>query len=162
MLNMHAKPIQNTRPKGKPTLNVWENMGLDKKLSAKAVHMRKATAQAMEDIYKDLLPHIEATTFPPWLIDKVKPLGINGLQIKGYDSPALTTLEAGAILYEVAKQDASISTFIAAHNSIGMAVIAALGDEEQKSRMIPPGIRFEKIYSFGLTEPDNGSDASAL
>lgn len=43
-----------------------------------------------------------------------------------------------------------------------MAVIDALGDEEQKSRLLPPGIRFEKTFCFGLSEPDNGSDATGL
>ena len=28
--------------------------------------------------------------------------------------------------------------------------------------MLTPGIKFEKIYGFGLTEPENGSDATGL
>ena len=48
------------------------------------------------------------------------------------------------------------------HNCIGMAVIDALGSEEQKERFLSQGMKFEKILSFGLTEPDNGSDASGL
>ena len=27
---------------------------------------------------------------------------------------------------------------------------------------MPPGVNFEKIFCFGLTEPDNGSDATGL
>lgn len=81
---------------------------------------------------QDLNPHVEATTFPFWVIDKLKPLGINGLQIKGYGSPGLSTPEAGAVCYELAKVDGSIATFLLVHNGIGMAVIDALGDEEQK------------------------------
>ena len=27
---------------------------------------------------------------------------------------------------------------------------------------MPPGVRFERFYCFGLTEPDFGSDASSL
>ena len=84
----------------------------------------------MDSIYKDLLPYIESTEFPSWLPDKIKPLGINGLQINGYGSPGLSTLEAGAICYEMAKRDGSVSTFLLVHNAIGMAVIDALGDEE--------------------------------
>mmetsp|Transcript_19714 Transcript_19714/g.26669 ORF Transcript_19714/g.26669 Transcript_19714/m.26669 type:complete len:119 (+) Transcript_19714:392-748(+) len=48
------------------------------------------------------------------------------------------------------------------HNAIGMMVINELGDEEQKERLLPKGISFEKFFCFGLTEPDNGSDASGL
>ena len=113
-------------------MNVWESMGLDSKLSERAVKMRKETAKVMEECYKDLLPHVEATTFPTWLPDKLKPLGINGLTIKGYGSPGLSTLEAAASIYEIAKRDGSASTFLLVHNSIGMNVIDGLGDEEQK------------------------------
>ena len=43
-----------------------------------------------------------------------------------------------------------------------MSVIDALGDEEQKQRLLVPGMKFEKIFCFGLTEPLNGSDATGL
>ena len=133
-INMHAAPASGAAksqvPKGKPTLNVWESMGLDSMLSERAVRMKKETSKVCDEFYKDLLPHVEAATFPTWLPDKLKPLGINGLTIKGYGSPGLTTLESGASIYEIAKRDGSASTFFLVHNSIGMAVIDALGDEE--------------------------------
>lgn len=116
----------------------------------------------MDDIYKDLLPFIESTEFPSWLPSKLKTLGINGLQIQGYGSPGLSTLEAGAMCYEIAKRDGSASTFLLVHNAIGMAVIDALGDEEQKKRLLTAGVQFDKIFCFGLTEPANGSDATGL
>lgn len=61
------------------TTNVWESMGMDQYLSARAVSMRKATAKLMDSIEKDLLPYVESTEFPAWLPEKLKPLGINGL-----------------------------------------------------------------------------------
>ena len=116
----------------------------------------------MAECYKDLLPHVEAATFPDWIIDKLKPIGLNGLNMKGYGSPGLSTLEAGACCYEIAKYDVSIATFLLVHNAIGMAVIDGLGDEEQKARFLPKGVKFDKIFCFGLTEPTNGSDATQL
>ena len=147
---------------GKPVDNVWESMGMDQYMSSRAVKLRKDTSAMMDACYKDLLPYVESTEFPDWLPQKIVSLGINGLQIQGYGSPGLSTLEAGSIIYEIAKSDGSACTFFSVHNSIGMAVIDALGDEEQKSRMLPKGINFEKVFCFGLTEPTNGSDASAL
>ena len=135
---------------------------MDQYISSRAVSMRKETAKVMDSIYKDLIPYIESTDFPAQLPDKLKPLGINGLQIQGFGSPGLSTLEAGACIYEIAKRDGSIASFFTVQNSIGIAVINVLGDEEQKQRLIPKGISFEKIFSFGLTEPENGSDASGL
>jgi glutaryl-CoA dehydrogenase len=78
------------------------------------------------------VPHVEATTFPPWIIEKFKPLKINGLSIKGYGSPGLSTVEMGSLIFEIAKRDGSVATFFLVHNAIGMAVVNALGDEEQK------------------------------
>jgi len=137
-------------------------MNLDRFLSKEAVEKRKATQKVIEGCRERLYKHVEETSFPHWIVDELKPLKINGLDIKGYGSPALNTMESGAIAYELAKVDGSISTFFLVHNAIGMAVIDALGDEEQKQRMLPAGVNFERFYCFGLTEPGNGSDASNL
>ena len=167
MLDMHAKtaatsPAQPTPTKLKPTSDVWESMGLDEKLSEKAVGLRKATGKMMDEIDDQLVPHLEAGTFPFWVVEKFKALKINGLNIKGHGSPGLSTTEMGSIIFEIAKRDGSVATFFLVHNSIGMAVIDALGDEEQKKRILPAAVNFDRIMAFGLTEPDNGSDASAL
>lgn len=47
-------------------------------------------------------------------------------------------------------------------NCIGMCVVDALGDDEQRERILPDCITLKKTICFGLTEPTNGSDASAL
>lgn len=62
----------------------------------------------------------------------------------------------------MAKIDGSVATFFLVHNAIGMSVIDALGDQEQKDRMLTPSMKMEKICCFGLTEPLNGSDATGL
>ena len=66
------------------------------------------------------------------------------------------------MVYELAKRDVSACSFFIVHNHIGMAVINVLGDQEQKDRLIPKGLSFEKVFCFALTEPTNGSDASGL
>lgn len=71
-------------------------------------------------------------------------------------------MDTSAIIYEIGKVDTSIGTFIMVHNAIGMNVINMLGSEEQRARILPDAIQFKKILSFGLTEPDYGSDASSL
>lgn len=71
-------------------------------------------------------------------------------------------MEVAAVCYEIAKIDASIGTFLIVHNSIGMAVVDMLGSEEQRAKILPDAIALRKIMSFGLTEPDYGSDATSL
>jgi alkylation response protein AidB-like acyl-CoA dehydrogenase len=137
-------------------------MNLDDKLSGKAIALRKATASMMESIADKLEPYYEKTVFPEWVIDKLRQLKINGLNLKGYGSPGLTTTEMGSIVYELAKVDAGIASFMLVHNAIGMAVVHSLGDEEQKQRILTSAMNFDRILAFGLTEPLNGSDASSL
>lgn len=43
-----------------------------------------------------------------------------------------------------------------------MAVVDVLGDDEQRKRILEPAMNFDRILSFSLTEPNNGSDASGL
>jgi len=46
----------------------------------------------------------------------------------------------GAVAFEMGKIDASVATFLAVHNSIGMQVIDMLGDDEQRARFLPDGL----------------------
>lgn len=79
-----------------------------------------------------MLDHYNRAEFPKDLIPKVRELGINGLGIKGFGSPELSTIEAGAMLFEISKIDLSVASFVVVHNSIGMSVIDLVGSDEQK------------------------------
>jgi len=61
---------------------------------------------------------------------------------------------------ELARVDASISTFFGVHSGLAMGTIYLDGSEEQKKKWLPPMARWEKIGCFGLTEPLVGSGAS--
>jgi glutaryl-CoA dehydrogenase len=107
----------------------------------------------MDSIVDKLDPYYESATFPEWVLDNLRQLNINGLTIKGYGSPGVNTVEMGSIVFEIAKRDAGLASFMLVHNAIGMAVIDSLCDEEQKLRILTPAVKFEKILAFGLTEP---------
>jgi len=99
MLDGHAaKPAKQEPPKNqvnmsKATTDIWENMGLDIHLSEKVRAQRKATGAMMDSIEKKLEPHVEAASFPDWIVDHFKPLGINGLSIKDFGAPGMTCVE---------------------------------------------------------------------
>ncbi len=98
--------------------------------------------------------------FPFELLPKFKSLGIAGLPIKGYGCPGKSTTMMGFLMMEMARVDASISTFFGVHTGLAMGSIDICGSEEQKQRWLPPMARLEKVGSFGLTEPEVGSGAS--
>jgi butyryl-CoA dehydrogenase len=58
--------------------------------------------------------------------------------------------------------DAGVSLSWGAHTIIGAVPIWAMGSEEQKRKYLPGICTGEKISSFGLTEPDAGSDAASI
>jgi alkylation response protein AidB-like acyl-CoA dehydrogenase len=102
-------------------------MNLDAEMSGKAVQLRKATQKLMAENYDAVLAHVEDTTFPHWITPKLRDIGINGLHIEGYGSPALNHFESGSIIYELAKSDGSIAMYFLVQNCLGLAVIDALG-----------------------------------
>ena len=66
----------------------------------------------------------------------------------------------GFVAMELARVDASVATFWGVHTGLSAGSIYLCADEEQKQRWLPPMMRFEKIGSFGLTEPLVGSATS--
>src|SRR6266852_221991 len=98
--------------------------------------------------------------FPFDLLPKFRELQIAGLPIRGYGCPGRSTTLLGFVMMEMARVDASISTFFGVHTGLAMGSIYLCGSEEQKQRWLPPMAGMEKIGSFGLTEPEVGSAAS--
>lgn len=62
---------------------------------------------------------------------------------------------------EIARIDGSQAATLAAGNSLGISPIYYYGNEEQKKRWLPELCRGRALASFGLTEPNAGSDAGA-
>lgn len=62
---------------------------------------------------------------------------------------------------EIARVDGSHAATVAAANSLGIGPIYYYGTEAQKKEWLPKLCAGECLASFGLTEPDAGSDAQA-
>src|SRR5436190_23323266 len=60
---------------------------------------------------------------------------------------------------ELARVDSSVAITVAAHTSLGTFPIYQFGSEEQKQQFLPDLCAGRKLWSFGLTEPEAGSDA---
>jgi short-chain 2-methylacyl-CoA dehydrogenase len=65
------------------------------------------------------------------------------------------------IVEEIARIDGSQAATVAAGNSLGIFPIYAFGTEEQKRKWLPDLCKGTILSSFGLTEPDAGSDAGS-
>jgi len=98
-------------------------------------------------------------SFPFELLPAIRELNIGGLGYHGYGCRGGSTLLAGFAAMEMARVDSSIATFFGVHSGLAMGSIYLGGSEAQKEKWLPPMARFEKIGSFGLTEPLIGSGA---
>ncbi|HWG64715.1 MAG TPA: acyl-CoA dehydrogenase family protein [Streptosporangiaceae bacterium] len=125
---------------------------------------RDALRRTREFMTKEIEPVINRywtrEEFPYELIPEFARLGITGLAYNGYGCPGGGPLLDGMIAMELARADASISTFMGVHSGLAMGSIYLCGSEEQKQRWLPEMARLEKIGAFALTEPDVGSGAA--
>jgi len=102
----------------------------------------------------------ERDEFPFELIPKMKQLGIMGLPWIGFGCPGRSMTLTGFVMMEMARVDASISTFFGVHTGLSMGSIALCGSDEQKQRWLPGMASLDLVGSFGLTEPEVGSGAA--
>ncbi len=99
-------------------------------------------------------------TFPKESIKKMADLGLMGIPWDTkYGGNNMDTLSLVIAIEEIGKVCASTAATMMAHTSLGTAPIAAFGTEEQKEKYLPGLASGEQIGSFGLTEPNAGSDA---
>ena len=125
---------------------------------------RTVVKRVREFMEKEVAPIIEGywarDKFPFEIIPQMAKLGIGGIGYEGYGCAGGSMLLNGFISLELARIDASIATFWGVHTGLSAGSIYLCGSEEQKERWLPAMMRFEKIGSFGLTEPLVGSAAS--
>ncbi|XP_074264577.1 acyl-coenzyme A oxidase 4, peroxisomal-like [Silene latifolia] len=135
----------------------------DDLLSAEERAVRSKVRECMEkEVAPIMAEYWEKAEFPFQIIPKLGALRVAGGTIKGYGCPGLSVTANAIATAEVARVDASCSTFILVHSSLAMLTIALCGSEEQKQKYLPSLAEFKTVGCWGLTEPDNGSDASGL
>lgn len=125
--------------------------------------LRKRVREVMEkEVAPIMAEYWEKAEFPFQVVPKLSTLNVAGGTIKGYGCPGLSITGSAIATAEVARVDASCSTFILVHSSLAMLTIALCGSEEQKQKYLPSLAQLRTIACWALTEPDYGSDASSL
>ena len=102
----------------------------------------------------------EKAEFSEDLTRKIGELGLFGMFLpEKYGGQDLDILSYIIAVEEIARVDGSQAATLAAHNSLGIWPLYAYGTEEQKLKFLPGLCTGEKLWGFGLTEPDAGSDS---
>jgi alkylation response protein AidB-like acyl-CoA dehydrogenase len=99
-------------------------------------------------------------SFPYEIVEKLGGLGLMGIPFpQEYGGGGADTLSYALAVEELARVDSSVCITMAAHTSLGTMPIYLWGSDEQKSEWLPRLCTGERLASFGLTEPEAGSDA---
>ncbi len=86
-----------------------------------------------------------------------------GLEIPArYGGAGLDSVSAAIVIEEISRANAAVGLCVSVHNSVSAYPVYLFGSEEQRQRFLTPLAQGEKIGTFCLTEPNAGSDVSAL
>lgn len=101
--------------------------------------------------------------FPRDRIAEMGELGLLGMLVpEEFGGSKLDHVAYALAVEEIAAGNGAISTVMSVHNSVGCVPILNFGSPEQKERFLRPMARGEWLGAFCLTEPQAGSDASAI
>ena len=114
-----------------------------------------------------LAPHSaeweRTSTFPKDALKEMGALGFLGMTVPTEWGGANADYVAYALaLEEIAAGDGAVSTIMSGHNSVGCMPILEYGTIPQKDKYLRPMASGAQLCAFCLTEPQSGSDASAL
>jgi short/branched chain acyl-CoA dehydrogenase len=103
-----------------------------------------------------------AHRFPTEIVRQMGEMGLFGLPFsEEYGGAGGDFLAYCLAIEEIGRADAGVGITLEAGVSLGASPIHDFGTEEQKQTYLPDLLAGRKLWSFGLTEPEAGSDAGA-
>ncbi|HEY3563459.1 MAG TPA: acyl-CoA dehydrogenase family protein [Casimicrobiaceae bacterium] len=120
-----------------------------------------------EFAWRELAPNAAAWDrehrFPREALRALGALGALGVVVpEAKGGAGLDYVSLALAIEEIAAGDGATSTIVSVQNSVVCGPIAAFGTERQQARYLPSLARGETLGCFCLTEPQAGSDASAI
>ncbi|MEO5501877.1 MAG: acyl-CoA dehydrogenase family protein, partial [Ginsengibacter sp.] len=118
-------------------------------------------------VKKEISPIIEEyaqqAKFPEQIVKQLGELGCFGPTIPTqYGGGGLDYVSYGLMMQELERGDSGVRSTASVQGSLVMYPIFAFGNEDQKNKYLPKLASGEWLGCFGLTEPDHGSDPSAM
>ena len=105
----------------------------------------------------------EKGEFPLDNIREMGQLGLMGIEVPTeYGGAGMDPIAYALAMIEIAAADAATATIMSVNNSLFCNGILKHGTEEQKQKFVRAIAQGEAIGAYALTEPQSGSDASAM
>ncbi|MEO0071923.1 MAG: acyl-CoA dehydrogenase family protein [candidate division WOR-3 bacterium] len=116
---------------------------------------------------KEVAPRIkeldEKAEFDRSILTKMAELGLLGLTIPTrYGGSGGDYISLGLACEELEYVDTSLRVILSVHIGLNSLTLLSWGTEEQKQKYLVPQAQGKKIATFGLTEPNAGSDVVAI
>src|SRR3954468_324724 len=102
----------------------------------------------------------EKAEFPHQIIDVLHRNGAIGLGFPETAAFENSAVFRGWVALELARIDASVSTYVGVQNGLALGAVGVCGSEEQRAEWLPKLASGEVLGAFGLTEPTSGSDSA--
>ncbi len=98
--------------------------------------------------------------FPYDIVADLAGLGLLGLTLpEDYGGSGGDFVAYCLVIEELSRADTSVAITVEAHTTLGCSPIAAYGTEAQKQRFLAPCATGRRLWAFGLTEENAGTDA---
>jgi len=125
--------------------------------------LRKSVRDFAEQVIKPKAEELdEKAEFSVDITKQMAELGLYGMLVsEEYGGSHVGYVSYIIAVEEIARVDGSQAATVAAGNSLGIGPIYYYGNKEQKEQWLPRLCTGEILASFGLTEPNAGSDAGA-
>jgi len=126
--------------------------------------VRRTARKFAEDRLASVAVEMDRTGLFPWDIAKeMGELQYFGLEIPSrFGGAGLDTVSCSIVIEEISRVSAAMGLCVSVHNSVSAYPIYSFGNDDQHERFLMPLASGEKIGTFCLTEPNAGSDASAI
>jgi len=137
---------------------------LDELLSEEQKMIRDATRDWVKRSVSPIIEdYAQRAAFPEHLVKEMGEVGLFGPYIpEEYGGPGLDHISYGLMMQEVERGDSGIRSTCSVQSSLVMFPIYAYGSEEQKQKFLPKLATGEYLGSFGLTEPNFGSNPGGM
>lgn len=134
---------------------------MDFELTPEQEMLRKTVREFAEEVIKPKVEELdEKEEFSYEITQKMAEMGFFGITVDpDYGGQGLDYLSYILVVEELSRVSASQAATVAAGNSLGIGPLYEFGNEKQKRKYLPDLCSGKRLWGFGLTEPNAGSDA---
>ena len=137
---------------------------LDDLFSEEHLLVRDAARQWVKrDVSPIIEEYAQKAEFPKQIIGGLAEIGAFGPYIpEEYGGAGLDQISYGLIMQEIERGDSGVRSTASVQSSLVMYPIFTYGTEEQRKKYLPKLATGEWMGSFGLTEPNHGSNPGGM